>query len=339
MAIALFSGSLAMAGAGGKFLPIPVLFTTPETGPGGGAKLRWQDPLDKPGFADLTAYGTVRSQWNADAEFLRDSLWGTWRMGVFVEVGEFSSKWFGLGNPPADDMETRYTPEYLGGEVSLGRWLGNGWLAGARLLVEDRRVRVSDAGAFRAFSWTGQEGGMENNLGLDLMYEGRDLPENPRAGWFAKVSANRGLPSGDFRWQNLSADGSLTRSVGSLTGVGRFHHEEAWGGVPLWRVPALGYKKILRGLPDRRLRGQAVQCIGAEGRWNGPRLWKFPIQPAVFLEGGRAGEHDRVWSEEPNAAGGVGMRLPLAGGKAVLRADYGWSFYGSGLYVDFGQAF
>ena len=41
----------------------------------------------------------------------------------------------------------------------------------------------------------------------------------------------------------------------------------------------------------------------------------------------------------PPLPGGVGGRLPLAGGKAVLRVDYGWSRYGSGLYLDFGQAF
>jgi hypothetical protein len=63
------------------------------------------------------------------------------------------------------------------------------------------------------------------------------------------------------------------------------------------------------------------------------------MQPAVFGELGQAGTHEGVWSATPRWAAGIGLRSPLAGGKAVLRADYGWSEFGSGLYVDFGQAF
>lgn len=172
-----------------------------------------------------------------------------------------------------------------------------------------------------------------------MVYEGRDLPENPSKGLYAKVATTAGLPLGDFTWQNLVFDASMTKSVGAFTGVARIRHDEAWGGVPLWRVPSLGHKRFLRGLPDRRLRGQVAQCVGSELRWNLPEIFFFPLQPAIFAELGRTGGHGDAWREEFNPAGGAGLRVLLAGGKAVLRADYGWSFYGSGLYVDFGQAF
>ncbi|MBK9575875.1 MAG: hypothetical protein IPK50_22060 [Fibrobacterota bacterium] len=335
----LLSGSLAPADLGGELLPIPVAFISPETGPGGGAKLRWQDPLDKPGFADLTGYLTVRSQWNVDAEILRDSLFGLWRLGATAEVGEFPAKWYGLGNPPPDEMESEYTPRYLGSEFSVGRWLPAGWRVGGRFQAEEWRIQAQDRGAFRAATWSGQKGGLEANAGMELVFEGRDLPTNPTEGMYAKSAVTVGLPIGDFLWQNLVLDLSMTKSAGSFTGVVRIRHDEAWGGVPFWRVPSLGHKRYLRGVPDRRLRGEVAECIGSEARWNGPKVQGFPLQPALFAELGRAGGHADVWREEMNPAAGGGLRVPLAGGKAVVRVDYGWSFYGSGLYVDFGQAF
>jgi hypothetical protein len=327
------------AGLGGKLLPIPAAFSYPETGPGGGAKLRWQDPLDKPGFADITAVATARGQSNLEVEVLRDSLDGPWRVRVRGEFGKFPGKWFGFGNPPSDDREGLYTPIYAGGEFGLGRWLPGGWLAGANVLCENWQVRTDGKGAFASERFTGDRGGLEASAGLQLTYEGRDLPQNPRTGTYLDLRALASIPGTDFDMRDVQIEASRAASLAAFTAVGRVRHEEAWGSIPLWRVPFLGYRKSLRGLPDKRLRGNAAQCVGTELRWNGPKIWIFPMQPAVFGELGRAGGHSGVWSADLNWAAGGGMRCPLAGGKAVLRADYGWSAVGSGLYVDFGQAF
>ncbi len=331
--------SFGQAGLGGKLLPIPAAFSYPETGPGGGAKLRWQDPLNKPGYADVTAVATVRGQSNLEVEVLRDSLGGLWRVRTRGEFGKFPGKWYGYGNPPPSEREGIYTPVYAGGELGVGRWLSGGWLAGANLLVENWDVRTNGKGAFATERFTGDRGGLEVNAGLQLVYEGRDLPENPRAGRFLDFRVQSAVPGTDFDWRSLVLDASQTGSVGTFTGVVRIHHEEAWDAPPFWRVPFLGHRKFLRGIPEKRLRGQTAQCVGSELRWNGPKIWIFPTQPAVFGELGRAGSHAGVWSADLNWAAGLGMRCPLLGGKAVLRADFGWSDVGSGLYVDFGQAF
>lgn len=330
---------LVHAGLGGKLLPIPAAFSYPETGPGGGAKLRWQDPFDKPGFADITAVATVRGQSNLELEVLRDSLQGLWRVRTRAEFGKFPAKWFGRGNPPPDDQEGLYTPIYAGGEFGVGRWLPGGWLAGAYLLCENWDVRTDGQGVFARERFTGDRGGLEANAGLQLTYEGRDLPENPRFGRFLDIKTQASIPGTDFDWRDVQIEASQAASLGAFTGVLRVRHEEAWGSIPLWRVPFLGWRKSLRGLPDKRLRGNVAQCVGTELRWNGPKIWIFPLQPAVFGELGRAGGHADAWTADPNWAAGGGLRCPLAGGKAVLRADYGWSEVGSGLYVDFGQAF
>ncbi len=336
----LFLSAAVPAGMGGKLLPIPVAFSSPETGIGGGAKLRWLDPFDEPGMVDLMAYITQKAQTHAEAEVLRDSIAGAWRLDGYLETGKFPGRWFGAGNPPRDELASVYTPIYYGGWISAGRWLPDGWLVGAKATLENWDIRNDRQGIYATGArFTGDEGGLETNLGLEVSREGRDLPENPKSGAYLKMAALTSVPGTDFDWQDLTIDASYAVSFGEFTSVVRGHHEEAWGSIPFWRTPYMGWRKSLRGLPDKRLRGNVAQCLGTELRWNGPKVWIAQAQPAVFAELGRAEGHRAVWTADANWAAGAGARAVLAEGKAVLRVDYGWSEVGSGLYVDFGQAF
>ena len=336
----LLAGFAAAGEKVGEIIPIPFVFSYPETSWGGGAKLRWQDPMGKPGFADFTVLASLRGQSDIDGTYERDSLAGVWRVKVFAERGKFPMKWFGPGNPPADSLEGLYTPLYGGGFVQVNRLLPAGWAMGARLRLEQTDIRNNGQGIFRQVpSWTGPRGGRDFDVTWIAEREGRDLKENPQEGSYCGLQFLNTLPGGDFSWREVVVDASDAESMGSFTSVARFHHEEAWGDVPFWEVPALGWRKSMRGLPDKRLRGRSAQCFGLESRWNGPKLWIFPLQPAVFGEVGRAAGHREVWSSDFRWAAGGGIRVPMGGGKAVLRADYGWSEYGNGLYIDFGQAF
>jgi len=328
--------SASIAGMGGKLLPVPVGFSSPETGIGGGAKLRWQDPYDKPGFADITAYTTWKSQSHVEIEVMRDSIQGAWRLDGYAELGKFPGRWFGLGNPPEDSLASVFTPVYAGGWFSASRWLSGGWLVGAKVTVENWDIHNDHNGVFRTEHFTNETGGLEADLGLEVSYEGRDLATNPTKGTYLKGIVQSAIPGTDFDWQDLVLDASQTLTISDFTGVLRGHHEEAFGAIPFWKTPFLGNRKFLRGLPDKRVRGNVAQCLGTEVRWNTKYAW---LQPAVFGELGRAGGHSEVWTATPNWAAGLGVRFPLVDGKAVLRADYGWSEVGSGLYVDFGHAF
>lgn len=326
----------ASAKLGGKLLPVPVAFSSPETGIGGGAKLRWQDPYDKPGFADITAYTTQKVQSHMDVEVMRDSLDGIWRFNGYGEFGKFPGKWFGHGNPPEDSLASIYTPVYVGGWFSASRWLDDGWLVGVKGTLENWDIHNDHLGIHRTERFTGGKGGLEANIGIEVTREGRDLATHPKNGSYLKLSVQTSVPGTDFEWQNLTLDASETVTFSDITAVVRGHHEEVWGSVPFWRTPFLGWRKSLRGLPDKRLRGNVAQCLGTEARWNTAIKW---LQPALFGEIGKAGGHAEVWTADVNWAAGGGCRFPLAEGKAVLRVDYGWSEVGSGLYVDFGHAF
>lgn len=322
-----------------SWLVIPGIFSFPETGPGIALKARVRDVGGVPGFVDATVAGTWKGQSDFNLQWVRDSIGGKWRTREILEVGRFPATWHGPGNPAEDSMESRYTPTYVLAESRLARYLPGGWAIEALLGLDAESVDEAEGAAFRLLNVVDRDGGLFLFAGGALEYDGRDLSDNPRRGRYLRILAQTSLPGSESLWSLWQNDLSQALSAGSWTAVGRVRTIEAWGEVPFWKSPSLGSREALRGLPDPRLRGEAVQCAGLEIRRTFPPFFRLPWQLAGFVEEGRAGDHSGVWSADPTPAGGGGVRLLLDGGKAVLRIDYGVSPVGSGLYIDFGQAF
>jgi len=322
-----------------SWLVIPGIFSFPETGPGLALKARVRDVGGVPGFVDATVAVTWKKQADLNLQWVRDSIGGRWRTREILEVGRFPATWHGPGNPAEDSMESRYTPTYVLAESRLARYFRGGWALEALLGLDAESVAEAEGAAFRNLAVVDRDGGLFLFAGSALEYDGRDLSENPRHGRFLRILAQTSLPGSASLWTLWQNDASQAWSLGAWTAVGRVRTIEAWGEVPFWKSPSLGSREALRGLPDPRLRGQAVQCAGLEIRRTFAPVFRFPWQLAGFLEEGRAGTHGGVWTADPTPAGGGGVRLLLDGGKAVLRIDYGVSPVGSGLYIDFGQAF
>jgi len=321
-----------------RWLVIPAVFSLPETGPGAALKARGRDFLGMPGYLDATLLLTWKRQVDFDLEWLRDSLAGVWRLRNGVQVGRFPSLWYGRGNPPPDGAEATYDPLYVVADTRVARYLSAGWALEGSLLLDVEDVTTDDAGAFREPT-VAREGGTFVVGGAAIEFEGRDLPEDPREGLYFRSRAQSSIPGSETLWHSWQNDVSGAFTLWRTTFVGRVRTVDGWGDIPFWETPYLGYREALRGLPDRRLRGDAVQCAGLEVRLRMPKLWIAPWQLATFLEEGRAGTHRGVWSAEPLPAGGGGVRVLLDGGRSVLRADYGLSPKGTGIYLDFGQAF
>lgn len=321
------------------WLVLPGVFVLPETGPGVALKAHVRNLLGVPGYVDVTTIATWKRQADFEAAWLRDSIGGVWRTRQRVEVGRFPSLWYGVGNPPPDSMRARYEPVYLIAETRLARYVLDGWALEVGLGFDAEHMRHRDEGAFLAQPTLASDGGTFWIGGAAIEYEGRDLPENPRHGPFLRVQDRTALPGSYSVWTQWQNDASWTESVGPLTAVVRARTLSAWGDVPFWETPWLGFRDAMRGLPNRRLRGESVHCSGLELRWNLPRFWGAGWQLASFFEEGRSGTHRGVWTAMPMGSGGGGIRLLLDEGKAVLRADFGVSGEGHGTYLDFGQAF
>lgn len=322
-----------------KWIVIPAVFVLPETGTGLAVKTRARNIGNVPGHLDATLVATMKRQADLALEWLRDSIGGKWRSRTIAEVGRFPSLWYGRGNPPPDSLEAVYRPLYLQAQSRWARYLPYGLAAEGALSLDLESIGDDRKGAFAHQPAVARSGGVYWLVGAVLEHEGRDFPDNPAKGAFSRLRLQTSMPGSESIWHLVQLDGSQAFSWGRLTSITRIRAVSAWGDVPFWETPYLGFREALRGLPDRRLRGDAVQCLGEELRWNFPKLLVAPWQVAGFLEGGRAGTHSEVWAADPYLAGGGGVRVLLDEGHAVLRIDYGVSADGSGLYLDFGQAF
>ena len=322
-----------------SWLVIPGLFSFPETGPGLALKARARDVGGVPGYVDATAAVTMKSQADLTLEWLRDSIHGVWRSTQGLSLGRFPGVWYGPGNPVPDEAKARYTPTYIESESRLARYLSHGWAVEGALFLTYQQNEDENEGALLSDDVVARGGTLGTMLGGGIEYEGRDLPSNPRKGSYLRGRARVSVPGSRHSWGSWQTDVSRTEAVGNLIAVGRLRFLDAWGDVPYWEMPFLGSREALRGLPEGRLRGAAVQCAGLEVRYALPLVFGVPTQVAVFGEEGRAGSHSSVWSASLNPAGGGGVRALLDGGKAVLRVDYGVSEVGSGLYIDFGHSF
>ena len=322
-----------------SWLVIPGLFSFPETGPGLALKARVRDLGGVPGYVDATVAVTMKSQADLSMEWLRDSIAGVWRTTQGLSLGLFPSVWYGPGNPAPDEAKSRYTPTYIESESRLARYLPGGWALDGALFLTYQENEDENEGALLDPDVVARAGTLGAMLGAGVEYEGRDFPSNPRRGTYLRTRGRVTLPGARHEWASWQTDLSRTQALGNLIAVGRVRFLDAWGEIPYWEMPFLGSREALRGLPEARLRGTAVQCAGLELRYAMPLVFGVASQLAVFGEEGRAGGHGSVWSEAFNPAGGGGVRVLLDGGKAVLRVDYGVSEVGSGLYIDFGHSF
>jgi len=321
-----------------SWLVIPAFFVLPETGPGVAMKARARD-LFGPGYVDATMAMTWKKQADLELRWLRDSIGGSWRTRQNLEIGRFPSIWYGEGSPPPDSMKARYQPTYLMADSRLARYFARGWALEGSLGLDLEDMDRREEGAFLSSRVVASEGGAFWIAGAALEYDGRDLPENPREGAYLRIQSRTAMPGSYSVWTHWQNDVSHAWSLWRFTTIARVRTVGAWGNVPFWELPALGFRDVMHGLPNRRLRGDAAQCAGAELRFHVPTIWGSQWQLASFLEEGRAGTHRGVWTEGTLPAAGGGVRLVLDGGKAILRADVGASPEGKGIYLDFGQAF
>ena len=340
LALALIESSRA------GMLVIPFAMSSPEYGVGFGVKARDRDLFGGSGYGDLTAMYTTRKQWFVEFTGLRDSIDGVWRLGGNLEVGVFPDVYGGDGSPvPASALAT-YTPTYLQGTAFFGRWFPGGIRFDAGLWFDRRTIVLGDSNALAAVAVDPAKwpyGGDQVRATFEGQWNDLDHPDDPHHGATLVAHFEPPVPGSD--WGEGYVQGTLVRTpleAGPIVAL-RVRHEEATGNIPFWLEPNAGESSILRGLPDYRVRGRAVQTGGLELR-QPLDLLGFSEQIVAFGELSRAGDGTGVWSADPVLGFGCGGRLLLDDRHAVLRGDLGWNTApGAGLfpsiYIDFGQAF
>jgi hypothetical protein len=329
-------------------LIIPFAMTAPEYGVAAGVKARARGFFAGPGYGDLTAMGSTRSQYTLKASGLRDSLAGCWRVGGSVQAGVFPELYSGPGSPGREDSLARFTPTYACAKLYAGRRFASGLRTDLGLRMDVRSIVLDDT--FGGLSNPSSLNAAHGARNLRLTWEGEwnrlDHDEDPRHGAALLSHAESSLPGSDQAWTSGLLSGSVTATPWEPgpTVAFRLRDERVWGTVPFWELPYAGSGDVLRGVPDHMVRGRIVQSAGMEVR-QPFTLFAFRWQIAAFGELARASDNGlAVWSTSPTLAFGGGGRLLLDERHAVLRGDIGWNTGPDAallpsIYIDFGQAF
>ena len=176
----------------------------------------------------------------------------------------------------------------------------------------------------------------------------RDDDRLPSRGWHAGHWIGHSLASGRYPYGAMETWlAAYAVPARDWEAAAKVFQRTVSGEPPFYALPYLGDKRLLRGIPGKRLRDRSVQAAQAEVRW-GFRLAVPGVaaflgdtwQLAAFAGVGRVGPDFTAASlESPHPSGGVGGRLILGKRLGAIRGDLGFSGFGLGVYIDFNQAF
>jgi hypothetical protein len=280
---------------------------------------------------------------------------------------QINTPWYGVGNATAS------TPERAGGQyhvvdhiypgVRADAWIqlphGLALVAGGRFLLN--WIRAPEGSLLEAQADELVGAGRHQLLQVQggLLIDNRDRELAPQHGVFAELTLRGGAVLEDatgygglnatFRgYEAIIPDHLIVAGramVDVLVGDPPFYElarfagtrpDEMWGS---WGIRGIGMRRFagkVRLLGNLELRGRFVTfnlakrpfTIGALAFVDAGRVWA-ELTPHPELDGTGVGLH---------VAGGAGLRL-IWGEAFVVRADFGWSAEGSGIYVDVSHIF
>lgn len=331
--------------AGWSVAPFPVLFSTPETGFGGGAgavlthRSRGDTPRTRPQALGIVAFYTAKNQslfgLAPDLHFRRDS----WRLRAEGGYRKFPTSFYGKGNDTPDTAEEDYTIEGAGLEATLTKRVYAELRLGALYGIKrPRYTKTEPGGLLDRGGLVGHEGGLLTGVGPYAEWDTRDESFYPSTGsLLTALARTHGAWCGsDFAYDVYAFD--LRRYVAirrSHVVALQFVGTHRTGDVPFDDLARLG--DVLRGIYAGRFLDRALLATQAEYRF--PVGWRF--SGAVFLGAGDVAGGWRAFRlAGTKVAGGAGLRFAIDRIEKInIRLDYATSGSGEEMYIELMEAF
>ncbi|MCY7349437.1 MAG: BamA/TamA family outer membrane protein [Cytophagaceae bacterium] len=318
----------------GRLFFLPVIYYTPETGLGFGARTAYtfRDRAEsRPSNLPATLIYTTEKQ--LITGFAPD----LWLRGnahhVYGQIGylDYPFKFYGIGNSTPESIEEPYTTRIFDVYAGYERRIVRALYAGVRLEAREENI-VERTGLLATGQIPGSAGQSVAGAGLTLTNDSRDDVFFPGKGFYNQLQVltyrnRRSDFNGTFqkirldlrRYQPIGRGVLALNTLLILT-----------PGDPTFQYLALiGGEKIMRGYFAGRYRDRNLLVFQGEYRF--PISKRFKV--VAFASTGRVWSDGNFELKDFHPAGGAGLRYRVGREKLHLRFDLA---YGQALYPYFG---
>ncbi len=327
-----------------QFIPLPVIYYTPETHLGYGVLgvcLFRTDSTARTSNVDFAVIHTVNQQTVIEPTytiFTRHEHYLVRGMLLFTQFPEF---YYGIGNATVDAQKELIAYKSLRAYNRFLRQVRPGLFVGLQQqYFRTFDIKRSSTTDFPANTLIGGLGSIVNGVGVAAVLDTRNNIYSPNRGWYADVSAMvyRGFLGSEYNFTNYTVD---VRRYKALTPNTIFAFQAFAnfnvGVVPFKQAATLGGSNLLRGYYNGRYRDNNAMALQAELRQH---LFGR-IGGVVFASAGDVAPTVHEFSPADwKVAGGAGARYLLSRKEHLnLRLDLAFGQHTHGFYLNISEAF
>lgn len=256
-----------------------------------------------------------------DMETFTSSQWTSKLETQFVFLPD---RFYGIGNQDADLKPVKFNAYRYRLEGHLMKGWRDRFFCGMSLDAGFYRNRERE-GTMVSSDVTGYKGGWSNALGPLFVYDSRNDPNWPTRGTYLKFTSlfAGSFMASDFSFNQFSFDGRWFVTPFNEKGIiaSQLFVKNGWGDIPFYKLPALGGKNALRGIPHP-LKYSNSNVWFAQSEYRRHIWWRFSCVAFAGI-GASFGKFDNVVSQCHYTAG-AGLRIQVLPGENLhLRVDYG----------------
>ncbi|MEJ8801647.1 BamA/TamA family outer membrane protein [Pontibacter sp. H249] len=336
------------------FIPIPVLYYTPDTRLGFGAAVIGYMQLKSKLDATYTRLSTARIlvdytlnkqtdqqlEWSVFTREEKYLLRGELRHRTYVD------RFYGIGNNTPKTNDEKYEYELVNARLGALKKAGKYTFAGLDFQftnyynLELHAGEESGTSILLTEQVPGYRGGFNSGVGAIFLFDSRDNVSFASSGAFLEAAAYSygSIVGGDFDYSNYSLNFSkyFMLRPNHVLGSNTFININT-GNTPLLRMATAGGDRILRGYARNRFLDQ--NFAGTQVEYRFPVYKRFGMTTFASLGDVFAKTSDVSFNTLKYSVGG-GVRYALnQEQKLNIRADVGYGREGTNFYIVIGEAF
>lgn len=337
------------------FIPIPVLYYTPDTRLGFGAAvlgyMQLQSKYDTTAYTRLSTARllvdyTLNKQTDQQLEWSIYTREENYLLRGELRHRKYVDRFYGIGNQTVAENDEKYEYELVNARLGALKKAGRHTFAGLDFQftnyynLELFDGETSGTSILLTEQVPGYRGGFNAGVGAVFQYDSRDNVSFASSGIFLETSAYRfgSILGGDFDYSNYMLNFSkyVALRPNHVLGSNTFININT-GTTPLFRMAAAGGDRILRGYARNRFIDQ--NFAGTQVEYRFPVYRRFGM--TTFAGLGDVFEHTSdVSFSTLKYSLGAGIRYALnQEQKLNIRADIGYGREGTNFYIVIGEAF